>query len=246
MCKAQRVGFKGAILHKIFHHHSFGYGSKKVLHNLTPFKPIYGISLCYNKSNAKSIFYTVNFEEIEQLQHQNRWEEAGEILKSACLSLQKGGADFIVICTNTMHKLLPQIEPFLDIPFLHIAKATANEIKKSGIKNILLLGTRFTMSEDFYKQVLIDEGINVVVPNEEDMDIIHKIIYDELCLGKISQSSKKLYIDIINKQNDIEGVILGCTEIGLLISQDDLDIKVFDTTYIHAIQAVKYALDDKN
>jgi len=198
------------------------------------------------QNNAKSIFYTVNFEEIEQLQHQNRWEEAGEILKNACLSLQNGGADFIVICTNTMHKLLPQIEPYVDIPFLHIAKATANEIKKNNIENVLLLGTKFTMSEDFYKQILVNEGINVVIPNEEDMDIIHKIIYDELCLGKISLLSKKLYIDIINKQNDIKGVILGCTEIGLLISQDDLNIKVFDTTRIHAMQAVKYAIDDKN
>jgi len=197
------------------------------------------------QNNAKSIMVTVNFEEIERLQHQNRWDEAGKILTEGCLALQRAGADFIVICTNTMHKLLPQIKQYVKIPFLHIAKATADEIKSNNIKNILLLGTKFTMKEDFYKQILIDEGINVVTPNEKDMDTIHKIIYGELCLGKISQQSKQIYIDIIKKQENIEGVILGCTEIGLLISQDDLDIKVFDTTYIHALQAVKYALKTK-
>jgi aspartate racemase len=199
-------------------------------------------SLLGNQNNAKSILFTVNFEEIEKLQNQNRWDEAGKILIDACLSLQNAGADFIVICTNTMHKLLPQIQKFVKIPFLHIAKATANEIKKCKIKNVLLLGTKFTMTENFYKQILIDEDINVTIPSKEDIDIIHKIIYDELCLGKISKESKKIYLDIINKHKSVQGVILGCTEIGLLISQEDLKIKVFDTTHIHAIQAVEHAL----
>jgi len=195
-----------------------------------------------NQNNAKSILVTVNFEEIETLQHQNKWDEAGEILIDACVSLENGGADFIVICTNTMHKLLPMIQKHIKIPFLHIAKATASSIQKKNIKNILLLGTKFTMTEDFYKQILIEEELNVSIPNEKDMDTIHKIIYEELCLGKISEQSKQTYLDIINKQQDIEGVILGCTEIGLLISQKDLDIKVFDTAYIHAIEAVEFAL----
>ena len=197
-----------------------------------------------SQNNAKSVLYTVNFEEIEKLQHQNRWEDAEKILSEACLSLEHSGADFIIICTNTMHKLLPQIKKHIKIPFLHIAKATANEIKRNNMKNILLLGTKFTMSEAFYKDILIEENINVVIPNEQDMNDIHKIIYEELCLGTISLQSKQIYLDIINKQKNIEGVILGCTEIGLLLSQDDLEIQVFDTTYIHAVQAVEYALND--
>ena len=202
----------------------------------------YTNQLLGKQNNAKSVMVTVNFEEIENLQHQDKWQEASDILLRACLSLQSANVDFIVICTNTMHKLLPQIQKHIDIPFLHIAKATANEIKKSHIKRVGLLGTRFTMTEDFYKQILWDENIEVVIPNEEDIEIIHKIIYDELCLGSISETSKKMYLNIINKMHDIEGVILGCTEIGLLISQNDLSIKVFDTTTIHAKQAVEYAL----
>ena len=196
-----------------------------------------------SQNNAKSILYTVNFEEIEQLQHRGKWNEATEILLEASHSLQRAGADFIIICTNTMHKLLPQIEPHIDIPFLHIAKATANEIKKDGIKRVGLLGTRFTMQEEFYKQILIDEGIEVVIPSDDDMDIVHGIIYDELCLGAIEDDSRRLFVDIVNRMPDIQGVILGCTEIGLLIGQDYFDtIKTYDTTTIHARQAVEFAL----
>jgi len=202
----------------------------------------YTNTLLGHQNNAKSILYTVNFEEIEKLQHQNKWDEAADILVEGCLSLEKAGADFIIICTNTMHKLLPQIQPKIKIPFLHIAKATANEIQKNHLKRVGLLGTKFTMQEDFYKQILIDENLDVVVPNAGDMDVIHKIIYDELCLGIISETSKQKFIEIISKMENIEGVILGCTEIGLLISQDDLTINVFDTTVIHAKQAVEYAL----
>jgi len=205
----------------------------------------YTNKLLGNQNNAKSIIYTVNFEEIEKLQHQNKWNEASEILHNAALSLQNAGADFIVICTNTMHKLLPQIKQNINIPFLHIAQATANEIKANNIKRVALLGTKFTMEEDFYKQILIDENLDVVIPNKQDIEIIHKIIYNELCLGSIKDDSKQIFIDIINKMDNIEGVILGCTEIGLLINQNDFNnIKVFDTTEIHAKQAVKYALNN--
>ena len=195
-----------------------------------------------SQNNSKSVMVTVNFEDIEKLQHQNKWDEASNILIKACKDLQNAGADFIIICTNTMHKLLPQIKPHIDIPFLHIAKATANEINKKNKKNILLLGTKFTMSEDFYKEVLIKENINVSIPTQKDMNIIHNIIYNELCLGLINEVSKQIYLDIINKQLNIDGVILGCTEIGMLISQNDLDIEVFDTTKIHALKAVEEAL----
>lgn len=196
------------------------------------------------QNNAKSVMVTVNFNEIEKLQHQNKWDEACDILIDACEKLQLAKVDFIIICTNTMHKLLPQIQKHISTPFLHIAQATANEIKKSNIKTVGLLGTKFTMNEDFYKQILINENINVVIPSLEDMDIIHDIIYNELCLGNIDKNSKKSYINIINKMKNIEGVILGCTEIGLLINQNDFkNIKVFDTTIIHAKQAVDYSLE---
>lgn len=194
------------------------------------------------QNNAKSILYTVNFQEIEQLQHQDRWEEATQILIEACKALENANADFIVICTNTMHKLLPEIQKHIKTPFLHIAKATANEIKKQGIKKVGLLGTKFTMQEDFYKDILVQENLEVVIPNEKDMDTIHDIIYNELCLGDIKPSSKQKYIDIINKMQGIEGVILGCTEIGLLVSSEDLSIKAFDTAEIHAKGAVEFAL----
>lgn len=195
------------------------------------------------QNNAKSILYTVNFQEIEKLQHQDRWDEATKILIDACKALEDAKADFIVICTNTMHKLLPEIKKHINIPFLHIAKATANEIQKQNIKKVGLLGTKFTMQEDFYKNILVEEGLKVVIPNDEDMDTIHNIIYNELCLGEIKPSSKQKYIDIINKMPDIEGVILGCTEIGLLVSKKDLDIEVFDTAEIHAKGAVEFALN---
>jgi len=193
-------------------------------------------------NTVESILYTVNFEEIEKLQHANRWDEAGRVLIDGCRALERAGADFIVICTNTMHKLLPQIQKEINLPFLHIAKATADAIKRDEIKRVLLLGTKFTMVEDFYKQILIDEGIEVVIPKSEDIEIIHKIIYNELCLGKMQEPSKKEYLRVINSFSDIEGVILGCTEIGMLIKQDDLDIKVYDTTTIHAKEAVKKAI----
>jgi len=193
-------------------------------------------------STVESILYTLNFEEIEKLQHANKWDEAAKVLIDGCMALERAGADFIVICTNTMHKLLPQVQKEINLPFLHIAKATADAIKREELKRVLLLGTKFTMLEDFYKQILIDEGIEVVIPKAEDIEIIHKIIYNELCLGNVQEASKKEYLRIINSFSDIEGVILGCTEIGMLIKQDDLDIKVYDTTKIHAKEAVKKAL----
>ncbi len=202
----------------------------------------YTNELLGNQNNAKSVMFTVNFEEIEKLQHANRWDEAAEILVKACQSLQNAGADFIVICTNTMHKLLPKIALHVELPFLHIAEATAKEIKKNSVKKVLLLGTKFTMQEDFYKQKLIDNDIEVIIPNEKDMELIHKVIYGELCLGEVKEESKKAFVEIIKKAKEAQGVILGCTEIGMLISQNDLDIEVFDTTIIHAKEAARMAL----
>jgi aspartate racemase len=189
---------------------------------------------------------TVDFDEIAPLQPADRWDEAAAILHDACLALERAGADMILIATNTMHKLLPQIRTGITIPFLHIAQATADAILGKGLKRIGLLGTRFTMEEDFYKQILIDNGIEVVIPDTDERDLIHKVIYDELCLGTVQDASKHAYLDIITRMeadNAIEGIILGCTEIGMLIAQKDLALPVFDTTRIHALAAVGVALD---
>lgn len=196
--------------------------------------------------SAKCLLYSVDFEEVERLQHENRWDEAGELLGRAAKGLEKGGADFILICTNTMHKVAEAVQASVAIPLLHLADATAEKIKQMGLQRIALLGTRFTMEEDFYKGRLVDNfGLTVLIPTEPEMDVIHRVIYDELCLGKIEGPSRRKYIDTIErlKGEGAEGVILGCTEIGLLVKQKDTDMPLFDTTEIHARAAVDFALE---
>ena len=198
--------------------------------------------------SAKSIMFSVEFAEIEALQHQNRWDEAADILIAAARSLESGGADFAIICTNTMHKLYDIIQQNVRIPLLHIADATAEKIKAEGIQKIALLGTRFTMEENFYKGRLVNNyGLDVVIPGSEDREIVHRVIYDELCAGIIQMDSKQKYMDIIQRlvQEGAEGIILGCTEIGLLVKQADSPVLLFDTTEIYAQAAVKYALENK-
>ncbi len=196
--------------------------------------------------SAKSLMYSVDFAEIEELQHKADWNELTKQMIIAAKNIENGGADFLVICTNTMHKMANDMQKELKIPIFHIADATAKAIKKAGLKRIGLLGTKFTMEEDFYKGRLIEKhGLEVIVPSLEDRNIIHQIIYDELVVGKITSESKEKYLAIINKlkAKGSEGIILGCTEIGLLIKQEDSDLPVFDTTIIHAIAAVEYALE---
>jgi aspartate racemase len=198
--------------------------------------------------SAKSMMVSVEFAEIEALQHQDRWGEAAKILIAAARSLESGGADFAIICTNTMHKLYNKIQQSVRIPLLHIADATAELIKARGIQKIALLGTRFTMEENFYKGRLVDSyGLDVIIPGSEDMESIHRIIYDELCAGIIQPDSKQKYTDIIRRlaKEGAEGIILGCTEIGLLVKQEDSPVPLFDTTEIHARAAVKYALQNE-
>ena len=198
--------------------------------------------------SAKSLMVSVEFAEIEALQHLDRWDEAAKILIDAARSLESGGADFAIICTNTMHKLYDKIQQSVRIPLLHIADATAELIKAQGIQKIALLGTRFTMEENFYKGRLIEKyGLEVIIPGSEDMEIIHRIIYDELCAGVIQLDSKQKYADIIRRlaKEGAAGIILGCTEIGLLVKQEDSPVPLFDTTEIHARAAVKYALADE-
>ena len=186
--------------------------------------------------SAKILLYSVDFAEIEECQSNGEWEKSAEILADAAQNLKKAGADFIVICTNTMHKVASQIQEKISIPIIHIADATAEELKKNNIKNVALLGTKYTMTQDFYKERIKNNGINVIIPNEADIELVNNIIYEELCLGEIKEESRKQYIRIIGemKEKGAEGVILGCTEIGLLIKQEDSPLPVFDTTQIHA------------
>jgi aspartate racemase len=196
--------------------------------------------------SAKSIMYSVEFAEIEALQHAGRWEEAARILVAAAQSLEKGGADFALICTNTMHKLYDEVQEKIKIPLLHIADATAEVIKAGGFSKVALLGTRFTMEEDFYKGRLVEKyDLEVIIPTAEEREQIHRVIYDELCVGKIMASSRHQYAGIINRiiGEGAQGVILGCTEIGLLVKQEDSSVPLFDTTEIHAKAAVRYALE---
>ena len=194
--------------------------------------------------SAKCILYSVDFQEIEECQANGNWEKSGEILGEAAYNLEKAGADFIVICTNTMHKVVNQIKEKISIPILHIAEMTAEKILEKGLKNIALLGTKYTMEQDFYKSKLIEKGINVIIPDKNDIDIINEVIYDELCLGTINSDSKKKFLEIVDKlrSKGAEGIILGCTEIGLLIKNEDTDVPLFDTAIIHAEQAAIYSI----
>lgn len=196
--------------------------------------------------SAKCILYSVDFQEIEYYQANEQWQNAGEILGEAARSLEKAGADFIVICTNTMHKVIDVMEARITIPILHIADATAVQIQQAGLQSIALLGTKYTMEQDFYKHRIEQFGINVMVPNAEERTMVNQIIYEELCLGKIEPTSKETYLQIIERlvKSGAQGIILGCTEIGLLIQQEDVQVPVFDTTIIHALAAIEEALKE--
>ena len=195
--------------------------------------------------SAKIAMYSVDFEPIEKLQHAGDWQGTAEILCDAAQRVQAAGADVLLICTNTMHKVAPDVEAAVQIPLLHIADATAQVLVEDGIKTVGLLGTAFTMEQDFYKGRLSDDyALTVLVPNEADREIIHTVIYQELCLGKTEAASKAEYLRIIDAlaADGAEAVILGCTEIGLLVTQGDTQVRLLDTTAIHAAKAVEYAL----
>lgn len=195
--------------------------------------------------SAKILMYSVDFHEIEKLQHQGNWKEATKMMIEAAKNLENGGADFVIICTNTMHKMADDVQGNIKIPLIHIADPTAEKIKSKKLKKVGLLGTKFTMEEDFYKGRLINKyGLDVIVPDDSDRQIVHNVIYNELCLGKINQSSKREFTKIIDKlvDNGAEAVILGCTEIPLLIEQKDTKVLLLDTTRIHAESAVEYSL----
>ncbi|MGL1932115.1 MAG: aspartate/glutamate racemase family protein [Desulfotalea sp.] len=197
--------------------------------------------------SAKICLYSVNFEEIEKLQHKDKWDETALILTEAAKSVEAGGADFLLICTNTMHKVADQIQTNISIPILHIADATGSKLIADGITKVGLLGTRFTMEQDFYKSRLVNNfGIKVIVPTPTEQKVVHNVIYNELCQGIIKPDSRENYLDIINKLHEqgAEAVILGCTEIALLIKQNDTEVPIYDTTEIHSIAAVEMAVAD--
>ena len=196
--------------------------------------------------SAKSMMYSVDFAEIEALQHTGRWDEATQAMIEAARHVEAGGADFLIICTNTMHKMADEVEAAIGIPLLHIADATAETIKSQGLTKIGLLGTKFTMEEDFYRGRLVEKhGLDVLIPATEDREIVHRVIYDELVLGEIKPESREAYKKIIEKliAAGAQGIILGCTEIGLLVKAKDSRVPLFDTTYIHAVSAVEMALE---
>ncbi|HYE69281.1 MAG TPA: aspartate/glutamate racemase family protein [Anaerovoracaceae bacterium] len=194
--------------------------------------------------SAKCILYSVDFHEIEECLTGGDWERGAEILTDAALRLEKGGAEFIIICTNTMHKVADQIQSKISIPILHIADVIAEELKENHIDKAALLGTKYTMEQDFYKDRLIENGIAVMIPEEQDRERINTIIFQELCLGIISEKSKKEYLRIIDDmmKQGARGIILGCTEIGLLINQEDTIAPLFDTTVIHGKRAAIYSI----
>lgn len=194
--------------------------------------------------SAEIVMYSVDFEPIEKLQHAGDWDGAAEILSGAAKSIQAAGADFFLICTNTMHKVASEIEAAVQIPLLHIADATAEILVEEGVKTVGLLGTAFTMEQNFYKERLTNNySLQVLVPGETDREIVHNVIYKELCLGKVETASKAEYLRIISalQAQGAEAVILGCTEIGMLVNQADTDVRLLDTTAIHAAKAVEYA-----
>lgn len=198
--------------------------------------------------SCECIMYSVDFDPIKKLQHEDRWEELTQIMIEGAKKIEQGGAEMLTICTNTMHKMYDDVQKSISIPILHIADATAEAIKEKNLETIALLGTKFTMQHDFYKGRLIkNHGINVLTPEGDDLEAVHNIIYNELVLGEIKNTSREKYKQIIEQlaKKGAQGVILGCTEIPLLIKQQDVSIPVFDTTTIHAEKTVEFAIHQK-
>ena len=192
--------------------------------------------------SAKVVLHSVDFAEIERMQVEGRWDDAGKALAEAATGLQAAGADFVLICTNTMHKVYDQVQDAVDVPVVHLGDTTAQAIKAAGLTTVGLLGTGFTMDQAFYRERLESHGLKVLVPSEEDRATVHRIIYDELCLGIVRDESRRAYQDVIARFDGAQGVILGCTEIELLISQADVPLPVFPTTRLHVEAAVERAI----
>ena len=194
--------------------------------------------------SAECLLFSVDFATVETLQAEGRWEEAGRLLSEAAAVLERGGADIVVLCTNTMHKVAEAVQTGLSVPLLHLGDTTARAVVGAGVGRVGLLGTAFTMEQDFYRDRLTSFGLDVVVPGADDRALVHRVIYDELCVGVVSEDSRRDYRAVIERLVDAgcEGIILGCTEIELLIGQQDSPVPVFPTTRLHAEAAVALAL----
>jgi aspartate racemase len=194
--------------------------------------------------SARLLLASVDFAEIEELQATGDWDRAGDVLAAEAVRLERGGADFLVLCTNTMHKVADAVEDAVSIPLLHLGDATAQAVLASGVRVVGLLGTAFTMSQDFYRARLESHGLTVLVPSAEDQQLVHRVIYDELCLGVVREQSRAAYVEVIGRlvAQGAEGVILGCTEIEMLIGPGDVDVTTFPTTRLHVEAAVDRAL----
>ncbi len=194
--------------------------------------------------SAKVLLYSVDFQEIEACQAAGAWDRSAALLSDAAAGLERAGADFLVLCTNTMHRVAPQIAGRVGIPLLHIADTVTAALQAEGISRAALLGTKYTMGQAFYREKLTQAGIEVLVPEGKDAELVNRVIYDELCLGILSEESKRSYLRIIGQltEQGAQGIVLGCTEIGLLIRQEDTGVPLFDTACIHALAAVRYAL----
>lgn len=192
--------------------------------------------------SAKIVLHSVDFAEIERMQVEGRWDDAGKALADAAAQVEAGGADFLLLCTNTMHKVFDQVQAAVDIPMIHLGDTTAAAIRKAGLTTVGLLGTGFTMDQPFYRERLESHGLRVLLPSTEDRATVHRIIYDELCLGAVRDESRRAYQDVIARFDGAQGVILGCTEIELLITQDDVPLPVFPTTRLHVEAAVERAI----
>ncbi|MDX8055396.1 aspartate/glutamate racemase family protein [Lentzea sp. BCCO 10_0798] len=192
--------------------------------------------------SAKLVLHSVDFAEIERMQVEGRWDDAGKALAEAAAHLQAGGADFLLICTNTMHKVFDQVQAAVDVPVIHLGDTTARAIKQAGLTTVGLLGTGFTMDQPFYRERLESHGLKVLLPSAEDRATVHRIIYDELCVGIVRDESRRAYQDVIARFEGAQGVILGCTEIELLITQADVPLPVFPTTRLHVEAAVERAI----
>ena len=194
--------------------------------------------------SAKILLYSVDFYEIEALMSRGEWDAAAELLGGVAARLEAAGADLILICTNTLHKVAPQVQERIRVPLVHIAEAAADELAANGITRVGLLGTKYTMTQEFYRDKLIAHGIDVLIPEGEDIDLVNRVIFDELCLGVVKEDSRAAYLRVIAQlqARGAQGILLGCTELGLIVSKEDVTLPLFDTTVIHAKKALKLAL----
>ena len=194
--------------------------------------------------SAKVLLYSVDFFEVEALMSRGEWDNAADLLGGVAARLEQAGADMILICTNTLHKVAPQVQSRIHVPLVHIAEAAAEALVARGISRVGLLGTKYTMTLDFYRDKLIERGIEVLIPEGVDIDLVNRVIFDELCLGVVKEDSRAEYLRVIEslQQRGAQGILLGCTELGLIVSSADVSLPLFDTTEIHAKKALELAL----